>query len=224
MKLLPASAVLCTALFTTVFAGHPAFPVSSDGYQSIFMGITTESDERYINKSITDMNSDLRMIAMGNTGLTSYLTNGPGPFGWNEEKGVLAQKRTIVDGSSLNWQDLQYEWIPMQFRVQTDHWGGPENLPSTGLAAPYFPPYRFNGGVKMRNDGIEGPSFDPPRLYSSEHNYIGVKDENGKVISKWYACDDGKYASALSWSLDDTAAKDPTCVLVKLRKVNNRME
>ena len=224
MKISEVAAALCALFSTTVFAGHPAYPVSSEGYQSIFLGITTESDERYINKSITPMNDDLSMIAMGNTGLTHYLTQGkPGDYGWNEETGVLAQKRTIL-GGSLNWQDLQYEWVPMKFRVQGDHWGGPMELPSTGLAAAYFPPYSFSGGVRMRNDDIQGPSFDPPKLAADSENYIGLKDGNGEVTSKWYACDDGKYATALSWSLDDTAAKDSACVLVKLRKVNNVIE
>jgi hypothetical protein len=215
------SLALCASFFTLTQAGNPAFPVSSEGYQSIFLGISS-LDPLFLNKSITDMNDDLSMIAMGNTGLTSWLTNGPGPFGWHEERGVLAQKRTLP-GNSLNWQDREYEWVDLQFRVQTDHWGGPEKLPWTGLAAPYFPPYDYRGTGNRRNDKIQGPSFDPPRFIANAENYIGLKGRDGEFVDCWYACDDGKMGSALSWSLDDTGANDAACVLVHLKKVNNRM-
>jgi hypothetical protein len=208
------STLICTFFFTTALALNP--PLSSRGFQSVFLGSTSQNFS-YANRSITATNDDLRIILMGNQGIN---TNIWAEFGWNDQTGELAQKQLISDGIHINPPELEYDWIPLEFRVANDGNGGPTTLPTSGIGVPIFPGRASGGGIPSRNDVIIGPTIKP-MLVASPNEKIGMVGADGNFVSKWYACDGASWGSALSWSFDETAAEDPLCVSLSVFKVNN---
>jgi hypothetical protein len=203
MKTFPALAVLNTIFFDYVFASNPPSPIHCCGFQGVYLGVTSQEDPDFNNKSITLMNNRLDVIAMGNIGVSPNppLAWGPAEVGWNAATGVLAARRTVPN-MDLNWFTRDYDWVPLAIHTAV--------MPITGLANPWFPVA-----------GAMGSSVNVNFLHASPEGTIGALDSNGDFLSRWYICHKNNGSGTLSWSFDEDRPSNPTCVAVELFMVNH---
>lgn len=186
---------------------QPAVNPSCCGFQSIFLG-TRSDDSRYNDKAISNMNQDLSVGGMYGSG--GIQTGTYAPWGWNEETGQLAMKKTkaVSDEAPAPAGEMPYGWVPLSLQVSAKT----DTLPTSGLGKSKFVP---EGVMPI-------PTYQP--TLAADGDKIGMKAEDGSFVSKWFACNDKGTGTALQWSFGDSPPEDQSCVAVEVYKVDNKPE